>query len=108
MKVKQLKFSDHLPELILAKVKDITWRINDSKWISCGDKLSLCYNNWKEFAKWEVLWTKETSFKNLTNEDVEWNWKFNSDKEMFETFSKYYNIEVWPNTKLKVIKFKIW
>jgi len=69
IKAKYLKFSDTLPELILEGRKYTTWRINDEKNISIGDKLSLCRQNGKKFVEAEVIFVKETTFGSLTKED---------------------------------------
>ncbi|MFW5853021.1 MAG: ASCH domain-containing protein [Patescibacteria group bacterium] len=105
--MKQLKFTEPLPNLVLGGQKDTTWRINDDKEISTGDQLSLCCNDEREFTKAEVIWIKETTFENLTNEDKEGHEKFSSDEEMLQTYSGYYNIKIEPKTKVKVIKFKL-
>ena len=105
--MKQLRFAEPLPKLVLGGQKDTTWRINDDKEISVGDQLSLCYNDRREFAKAEVLWVKETTFENLSNEDKEGHEKFSSDEEMLQTYSGYYNMKVEPKTKIKIIKFKL-
>jgi hypothetical protein len=105
--MKKLKFSEPLPELILRGEKDITWRINDEKGIKVDDLLSLCHKDGKEFAKAKVTWIKEKTFGDLTEEDKEGHEEFSSDKEMYETYSKYYRMEVTPKTRLKVIKFSL-
>ena len=109
--MKKLRFAEPLPRLILIGKKDTTWRINDEKEISCGDELSLCYgegpNKESEFARAKVIWIKETTFGELTEEDYVGHEKFGSEKEMYETYSRYYNIKVLPQTRLKVIKFKL-
>ena len=105
--MKKLKFSEPLPELILRGEKDRTWRINDEKGIKVDDLLSLCYNDGREFAKAKVTWIKEKTFGELTKEDKEGHEEFSSDKEMYETYSKYYRMEVTPKTRLKVIKFSL-
>ncbi len=69
--------------------------------------LSLCYNNEREFGKAIVLWTKETTFRNLTSEDKKGHEHFKSEKEMLQTYSGYYKINVTLDTKLKVMKFKL-
>ncbi len=104
---KVLKFAEPLPELILKKEKDTTWRINDEKELSTGDELSLCHNSGEEFARAVVLWIKETTFENLTNEDYEGHEKFKSEEEMYETYEEYYQKEITPKTRVKVIKFKL-
>lgn len=105
--MKQLKFSEPLPQLILVGEKNTTYRINEEKGIIAGDELSLCYNDGEEFAKAKVLSTKETAFKDLTKEDKEGHERFSSDDEMYNTYSGYYNIKITPKTRLKVIKFKL-
>jgi hypothetical protein len=105
--MKKLRFAEPLPKLVLGGQKDTTWRINDDKEISAGDQLSLCYTDGREFAKAEVIWVKETTFENLTNEDKEGHEKFSSDEEMLQTYSGYYNMKVEPKTKVKIIKFRL-
>jgi hypothetical protein len=105
--MKRLKFAEPLPGLVLSGKKDTTWRINDDKDLICNDELSCCYNNGNEFSKAKILWTKETIFKNLTKEDLDGHEPFNSEKEMLDTYSRYYNIIVTPETRLKVIKFRL-
>ncbi|MBU1133255.1 ASCH domain-containing protein [Patescibacteria group bacterium] len=104
---KRLRFSDPLPELVLKGEKDITWRINDDKDLSVGDELSLCRMDNIEYAKAEITWIKETTFGALTKEDKEGHEKFNSEQELYATYSKYYSTKVTPETPLKVIKFRL-
>ncbi len=107
MFMKKLRFAKPLPRLVLRGEKDTTWRINDDKEISVGDELSLCHDDKSEFARAEVISVKETTFENLSDEDKEGHEKFSSDEEMFETYSRYYNIKVEPKTKVKIIKFRL-
>ena len=104
--MKSLKFVDELAEMVLSGKKDTTWRINDEKNLCAGEKISLCRTNGEEFTKAEILWAKSTLFRNLTREDWEGHEKFNSEKEMYKTYSGFYGFEVTPETELKVIKFK--
>ena len=105
--MKQLKFAEPLPKLILSKKKDTTWRIDDEKNLEVGDELSLCYNDGYEFARAKIIWVKETTFKYLTEEDYEGHEKFSSEEEMYNTYSRYYNVEVAPESRVKVVKFKL-
>ena len=105
--MKQLKFSEPLPNLILNGEKNTTWRINDTKEISEGDEISLCHNKGLEFAKIKALYVEEKPFKNLTEKDKEGHEKFENDEEMYATYSKYYQTTVGPNTKVKIVKFKL-
>jgi hypothetical protein len=105
--MKKLKFSEPLTKLILNGKKNTTWRINDDKNISVDDLISLCYNDGKEFAQAKVVQVKETNFRSLTKEDREGHEEFSSDSEMYQTYSEYYKMKVIPETKVKVIKFKL-
>lgn len=103
--MKRLKFAPELVAKVLSGKKFSTWRINDDKNIQKGDVISLCHVNGEEFAKAEIIKVKETIFENLTEEDWKGHEKFKSEKEMYETYSEYYNTKVTPKTKLKIIKF---
>lgn len=107
LSMKQLKFAEPLPDLVLGGQKDKTWRINEDKGISVGDQLSLCHNDGREFAKAEVIWVKVTTFENLSNEDKEGHEKFSSNEEMLKTYSGYYNMKVEIKTQVKIIKFRL-
>ena len=105
--MKKLHFSEPSPRKILEGRKYSTWRIDDEKNIAKGDRLSLCYNDGKEFAKAEVTDIKEKSFEDLTEEDKQGHEKYSSDKEMYKTYSRYYKTNISPETKVKIIKFKL-
>jgi 8-oxo-dGTP pyrophosphatase MutT (NUDIX family) len=102
-----LRFQPHLAEMVLNGQKNITWRIDDEKGISEGDVLSLCHLNYEEFSQAKVVWVKFTTFGQFTLEDKAGHELFASNEEMYQTYSKYYNQLVGPETKVKVIKFKI-
>ncbi|MFB6246282.1 MAG: ASCH domain-containing protein, partial [Candidatus Pacearchaeota archaeon] len=96
-----------LPEKVLSREKDTTWRIGDDKNLQVDDEISLCHTDGSEFGKAKILWTKETKFANLTEEDREGHEKFSSEEEMYQKYSGYYNIKVGPETPVKVIKFNL-
>jgi hypothetical protein len=54
-----------------------------------------------------VVSVKETAFGKLTDEDKEGHEKFNSDDEMYRTYSRYYGLTIKPETELKIIRFKL-
>ena len=108
MKEVRLKFAGELPKLILEGKKDTTWRINDEKNIEEGDVLILISTeSLKEFGKANVIKVNNTTFKNLNYNDKEGHEKFITEEEMYETYSKYYNTKIIPETKVKVITFKL-
>lgn len=109
--MKRLKFYDPLPKLVLAEIKNTTWRVGDEKGLDIGDELSLCYgsepNRGNEFAKARIFRIRETTFGNLTEEDKDGHERFNSEEEMYQTYSRYYQTNVTSQTRVKVIKFKL-
>lgn len=105
--IKCLKFAEPLPGLILRGEKDTTWRVNDNKNLTQGDKISLQRTNRTEFARAKITAIKTTTFGELTKEDKHGHEKFNSNEEMLQTYSCYYNENINMNTSLKVIKFKL-
>lgn len=106
-RVRMLKFSDPLPELILKGEKTTTWRVGGSgEGVAVGNKLSLCDDSGQEFAKAEVVDVNDTIFDELNDDDKEGHEKFASDSEMYETYCGYYG-EVTSKTNVKVIKFKL-
>jgi len=50
---------------------------------------------------------KETTFGKLTKRDKEGHEEFSSDDEMYRTYSRYYKTCVKPETKLKIITFRL-
>lgn len=106
--MKTLKFAEPLPSLILNKEKNTTWRIEDEKYLSVNDVVScLRKKDLSEFAKIKFISVKETTFEYLSFEDKDGHETFSSDDEMYETYSKYYSMEVKPETELKVVKFEL-
>jgi hypothetical protein len=105
--MKTLKFRKVLSELILKGEKNTTWRLYDDKDLSTGDIISfLVWETLKEFAKVKLISVNETSFGELTDEDWEGHEKFQSDDEMYKTYSKYYSRKVTKDSPVKIIKFE--
>ena len=106
--MKTLKFRKTLSELIACGEKDTTWRLFDDKDLQVGDKVSfLVWETGEVFAPAELLSVRETTFGGLTKEDWEGHEKFQSDKEMYDTYSVYYKREVCEDSPVKVIRFKL-
>ena len=106
--MKEVKFRKKLAEQIIRGEKNITWRLFDDKNLSKGDIVKLIiWETRGKFGEAKLTSVKEKTFKELTKEDKKDHEKFSSDKEMYATYSKYYQKEITPNTKLKVIKFKL-
>ncbi|MEK7521822.1 MAG: ASCH domain-containing protein [Patescibacteria group bacterium] len=106
--MKTLKFAPDLVPLILNGSKTSTWRLFDDKDLTEGNELSLINKETgEEFAKAKITSIKQTTLGNLTDEDKEGHESFESDEQMYETYKKYYGVEVGPATPLKIIRFAL-
>lgn len=106
--MKTLKFKKNLSELILNNEKTTTWRIFDDKDIQTGDIMEFLVSETKEtFAVARIIDVIEKKFKELDKNDLDGHEKFNSNEEMYSTYTTYYNQTVDENTVVKVIKFEL-
>jgi len=106
--MKTLKFRENLAKQILNGKKIITWRLFDDKNLKRGDIISLLiFETEEEFARARLIDVKEKAFAELEDKDWKGHEKFNSEEEMYKTYSKYYKKEITPKTKLKIIKFEL-
>lgn len=105
--MKRLKFDAKLIDLVVSGKKDTTWRINDDKNLSVGDELSMCDVNGKEFGRSKIIGVRETTFADLSPEDKAGHESYKSDEEMYAAYFRYYKISITPETKVKIIKFRL-
>lgn len=106
--MKTLKFNPNLVSLVLSGEKTSTWRLWDDKDLEVGDKVSFLNSETKEeFAVGELVKVFEKQFKDLDADDWSGHEKFNSEREMYDSYSKFYNREVTPETLVKIIHFKL-
>lgn len=106
--MKTLKFSPNLVPLVLSGEKTTTWRLWDDKDLTVCDQVRFLDNETKEeFAVAELNSVKETKFKDLVEYDWAGHEKFDSDQEMYQSYSKAYSREVTPETDLKIVHFKL-
>ncbi|MBU2616494.1 MAG: ASCH domain-containing protein [Nanoarchaeota archaeon] len=105
--MKTIKFAQPLIPLILSRQKSTTWRINDEKDLTVGETIDLLNALGEKFGQAEILNVKDTKFDDLNSEDKEGHESFLSDEDMYNTYSRYYSFRVVPETKLKIIKFKL-
>ena len=73
------------------------WFITENNWSYKNSKYHFLIINIKH---------KEL-FEELTKKDWEGHEKFDSEKEMYDTYSRYYKQKVTKDTPVKVIKFEI-
>lgn len=105
---KTLKFAPDLVPLVLSGAKTSTWRINDEKDLTAGDKLDLLYQGTGEkFAEAVIVKVSLKTIGKLSEEDKETHEKYASKKELYKTLEKYYNISVSDSTPVKVVNFKV-
>lgn len=106
--MKTLKFDEKFVQSILAREKTSTWRLFDEKNLQAGDEIELINKQTGEtFAKAKLTNVFEKPFRELAPEDFEGHGKFPSEKEMFETYSKYYGKQVNSQIPVKIIQLKL-
>ncbi len=106
--MKIVKFKDYLVPLVLSGEKNSTWRLFDDKNLSVGDKLELReFGKDSSFATAIITKVIEKPFGKLTTADKEGHERFESDEQMYRTFSGYYNAEVNEETIVKIIWFEL-
>ena len=105
--MKTLKFRPHLAEMILRGEKHTTWRLFDDKDLTKGDRIELI--NWKTgdvFGQAEITEMSEKKFADLTEADWDGHEKFDSEQDMYQTYSGYYGQTVGAGTIVKVLRMK--
>jgi hypothetical protein len=105
---KSFKFRQHLVPLVLSGAKNVTWRLFDDKDITTGDAVDLINWNTKEkFGEALVTDVREKKLGELEESDWEGHERFQDDEEMYETYRSYYDRPVGPETRIKIIRFKL-
>ncbi len=105
---KTLKFAPNLVPLVIAGTKTSTWRLWDDKGLSKGDVVDLLDNSTlRVFATAYLVKVTSKAFGEFNEADKEGHEKFTNDKEMYETYSGYYNRVVDEKTPVKIIHFKL-
>ena len=106
--MKTLKFSPELVQLIISGQKTCTWRIFDDKDLKVGDLVTFVKRpELTPFAEAKLTSVTEKPLKNLTKEDKKGHESFESEEQMYRTYSNYYKQPVNGKTKIKIIHFKI-
>ncbi len=94
--------------LVLSGEKTSTWRLWDDKDLQVGDKISFLNSETKEeFTLGELVEVFEKQFKDLNKDGWSGHEKFSSEKEMYDSYSKFYSREVTSETFVKIVHFKI-
>jgi len=108
---KNLHFAELLRETVLRGEKTTTWRIwsgekLDKSGIRVGDTVNLVVSETNQkFAEAKITNIRTTTFQGLTDADRNGHETYSSDKEMYQTFEKFYKTKVTKETQLVVIKF---
>ncbi len=106
--MKTLNFRQNLSELIRKGEKTTTWRLFDDKDLTTGDMVVFAVWETKQpFAEATLTSVREVEFGKLAEKDWEGHERFASEKEMYDKYSLYYNTDVGPETKVKIINFVI-
>src|SRR3989338_6376497 len=97
----------HTTAIILGD-KTATWRLWDNKNLSAGDIVDfLETETQRKFATAKIINVIEKPMGQLTQEDKIGHEEFASDKEIYETFKKYYKKPVGRQTIVKIIRFQL-
>lgn len=105
---KHLKFSPQLVPLILSGQKVSTWRLFDDKELSVGDIVNfLEHGTGRHFASGRLIRVVEKLMGELTDTDKEGHEKFETDEEMYATYSRYYGKSISEATPVKLIWFEL-
>jgi len=105
---KTLKFSPDLVPLILSGEKTLTWRLWDDKDLQVGDMVTFIrIPELTPFATAKITSAVEKPMGQLTEEDKRSHETFESDEEMYNTYTKYYGKPVGHNTLVKIIRFEL-
>lgn len=108
MHYKTLRFSPDLVHLILLGKKTSTWRLWDDKNLSKGDIVYfLKSGNGRYFATAKIIEVIEKPLGLLTHEDTLGHEEFDSAKEMYKIFQKYYRRKIGPKTLVKIVQFEL-
>jgi hypothetical protein len=105
--MKRLNFQSNLVPLVLSGQKNSTWRLFDDKGLSEGDEIELKEFGKEVFAEAKITKVVEKSFKELDADDKKGHESYTDDEEMYSTYSNYYQIEVGPDTNLKIVWFEL-
>jgi len=106
--MKTLKFAPELVDLVKNGSKTSTWRLFDDKNIQTGDFLTLIKRpEIVPFAEAQVIAVTEKALKDINEEDKKGHETVGNSEQMYETYSKYYNQQVTPETIVKIIKFNV-
>ena len=106
--MKTLKFRDYLIPLILSGEKTSTWRLFDDKNLKTNDIIILSdFENNKPFAKAKITRVIQKPFGKLNASDRKGHEAYQTEEEMYKTYTEYYNRTVDANTELKIIRFEI-
>lgn len=106
--MKTLKFAPDLAPLILNGTKTTTWRLFDDKDLQEGDLLEFKISGTLEiFAHAQITDVTEKPLGMLTKEDERGHEKIPTQKEMYETYCRYYKCDVDEQTLVKIIRFKL-
>jgi hypothetical protein len=104
--MKPLKFASNLVPKILSGDKTSTWRLFDDKDLQIGDQLEFINKETGEkFGNALITDLKIKTLGTLTDADWAGHEKFNSEKEMYEAYKKYYGDKVDENSEVKIINF---
>lgn len=106
--MKTLKFRQNLVDLVENGSKNSTWRLFDDKDLRVGDDIELLvWETKRPFAKAVITKVMEKPLGQLTQDDKSGHEMYETDEDMYKTYSGYYDTKVGPKTFIKLIWFEL-
>lgn len=106
--MESLKFESGLADLVLSEQKNCTWRLWNDKQLTVGDEIKLIRRpEMAVFAHAIITALAEKTMGELTHEDKVGHEEFETDEEMYDTYSHYYNRPVNSESPVTIIHFQL-
>ncbi len=105
---KSLHFAPDLIPKILSGEKFMTWRFFDEKNLRVGDVVDFFESSTeRNVGTAKIVKVTEKPFGELTDDDRRGHELYESDEDMYATFSTYYRTKIEPTTTVKIITFEL-
>jgi len=102
------KFSPDLVPLVVSGEKDCTWRLWDDKNLKEGDEVILIARpELKTFGEAVITSVTKKIIGELTNEDKTGHEPFESDEQMYATYTGYYGKTVDASTPVTIYRLRL-
>ncbi len=107
--MKTLKFESHFIPQILSGTKTTTWRLFDDKDLKAGDVFEIIdKESGESFGRAVINTVREIELQNVQDTDYDnTHDKPATTEELYESYRKYYGLQVRPESILKIVEFSL-